>query len=56
LALNGGKEEFSLLEDEELITSSEELTTLGEEVELFSPQAVRMINIDMNNGNSDFFI
>jgi hypothetical protein len=42
LALNGGKEELALLEDEES--------------ELFPPQAVRMIKIDMNNGNNDFFI
>jgi hypothetical protein len=42
LALKGGNEEIALLEDEEL--------------ELVPPQAVRMIKIDINSGDSDFFI
>jgi hypothetical protein len=42
LALKGGNEEIVLLEDEEL--------------ELVPPQAVRMTKIDINSGDSDFFI
>jgi hypothetical protein len=42
LALKGGNEEIVLLEDGEL--------------ELVPPQAVRMTKIDINSGDSDFFI
>jgi hypothetical protein len=48
LALKGGNEEIALLEDEELTTSEAELDA--------PPQAVRMIKIDINSGDSDFFI
>jgi hypothetical protein len=48
LALKGGNEEIALLEDEELTTSEAELDA--------PPQAVRMIKIDINSGDGDFFI
>jgi hypothetical protein len=49
LALNGGKEEFATLEDEEVPTSEEG-------IELFPPQETRIIKKDIDNGKNDFFI
>jgi hypothetical protein len=48
LALKVGNEEIALLEDDELTTSEPELDA--------PPQAVRMIKIDINSGDRDFFI